>query len=152
MQMNLVLTKLQNSLRQVRQNLYKPYLNRWLRHWDSISMLSILDVLHSYFFETNFVAPLNYVESIYTQKVILHFSDLTYLALHQQNKVPVNYILFIFGLVFLLVFIEVLDAALYELCLYNGNRCVFVEFKYVNQKVRFLCYLFFSRHPGTLSL
>lgn len=55
-------------------------------------MLSILDVLHSYFFETNFVALLNYVESIYIQKVILHFSDLTYLALHQQNKVPVNYI------------------------------------------------------------
>lgn len=115
-------------------------------------MLSVLDVLHSYFLETNFVALLNYVESIYTQKMILHFSDLTYLALHQQNKVPVNYILFIFGLVFLLVFIEVLDAALYELCLSNGNRCVFVEFKYVNQKVRFLCYPFLSRHPGTLSL
>lgn len=30
-----------------------------------------------------------------------------------------------------------------ELCLYNGNRCVFVEFKYVNQKVRFLSILFF---------
>lgn len=41
---------------------------------------------------------------------------------------------------------------LYELCLYNGNRCVFVEFKYVNQEVRFLCYPFLSRHPGTLSL
>lgn len=74
--------------------------------------------------------------------MILHFSDLTYLALHQQNKVPVNYILFIFGLVFLLVFIEVLDAALYELCLYNGNRCVFVEFKYVNQQ-DFFAILFF---------
>lgn len=97
-------------------------------------MLSILDVLHSYFFETNFVALLNYVESIYIQKVILHFSDLTYLALHQQNKVPVNYILFIFGLVFLLDFTEVLDAALYELCLYNGNRCVLLNLSMLTRK------------------
>lgn len=97
-------------------------------------MLSILDVLHSYFFETNFVALLNYVESIYIQKVILHFSDLTYLALHQQNKVPVNYILFIFGLVFLLDFTQVLDAALYELCLYNGNRCVLLNLSMLTRK------------------
>lgn len=84
-------------------------------------MLFILDLLHSYFFETNFVALLTYVESICTKMVILHFCDLTFLALHQQNNLLVNHVLFIFGVVFFLVSIHVLDAAFYELCLHNGT-------------------------------
>lgn len=92
-------------------------------------MLFILNLLHRCFFGINFVALLTYVENIYTQMVIvLHFCDLTYLALHQQNNfLIVDYMLFIFGLIFLLVSIEVLDAIFYELCLYN-EKCAFLFF------------------------
>lgn len=110
-------------------------------------MLFILNLLHRCFFGINFVALLTYVENIYTKMVIiLHFCDLTYLALHQRNNfLIVDYTLFIFELVFLLVSIEVLDAVFYELCLYNGNWCAF--FWYLITLTRnedFL--LFFSFH------
>lgn len=45
--------------------------------------------------ETNFVALLIYVESIYMETVMLHFCDLIHPALHQQNHVPGNHTVFI---------------------------------------------------------
>lgn len=113
-------------------------------------MLFILNLLHRCFFGINFVALLTYVENIYTKMVIiLHFCDLTYLALHQRNNfLIVDYTLFIFELVFLLVSIEVLDAVFYELCLYNGNWCAF--FWYLITLTRNEDCSFLSTLPGPL--